>query len=111
MADKLLTRNADALGDVVRYVEITRPDCSDALRDGRAPGICLYGVPEESGDHANHDGETCEVESETGASGDREGNAKMGANCTVEYHGNSVEKRAEDETDDCFAPSQAYCDD
>lgn len=53
----LLRRDACRFGEVVRDVEIARPDRSDHLRQGCGTGICLNSMPEEGCDHAGHHGE------------------------------------------------------
>ncbi len=97
--------DADALGDVVRDVEVGRPDGTDDLGHGGGASIRLDGMPEECGDGSGDDGEAREVPAEGGPHGHGEGDVKTGADHAVEDQGNGADQAAEDDADNSLTPT------
>ena len=104
VADHALGRDTDALGDVVRDVQVGRPDGTDDLRHGRRARVGLDGMPEEGCDSSGDDGEAGEVPAEGGAHGHGEGDMETSTDHAVEDQGNGADQTAKDDADDSLAP-------
>ena len=104
VADHLLRSNADAIGDVVRDVEVRWPDGPDDLSHSCGASVCLDGVPEESRDGSRDNCEAGEVPATGSPHCNRERDVESGTDDAVEDEWHGAHKTTEDDTDNSFAP-------
>jgi len=107
MGHHLLRGNTNRLGNMVRNVEVRRPDSTDALSHGCRASICLNGMPEKSCDHSNNNGEASKVPAESRFKRHREGDMKALSNSTVENKRYCAYQATEDDTNDRLPPSNS----
>lgn len=104
MANHLLRSQTNRLGDMIRHVEVRRPDCPDHLCHRRRAGVSLNRMPEQRRDSSSDNCEACKVKSEGSTSGDGVRNVETGADEAVEDKWNGAHQTAADDAVNRLTP-------